>query len=316
MTGITPEDIKLRMAKRHAQPTRFLPLLKLLIAVVVLGFAIWYFQPKVTKLISPTVAVAHTFTTKTGQNFSGVAVGYDKEALALKLFADNSTRYYPIEDLSPADQRFVSTLTGIKIDWPLECTAYDRKGNPVYVNVYGRTTDYAILSDPKTGSIDYRPLSYFSEEDQKVFRMLNASSMPRYSFKMTLTDLSGRSIPVVVSGRTDLDVKIVLANGTATTFPLDKLSLVNQEFLRKLSGEYDSLALHRLHDRNDQLEVDNIKLQAIMAAPNSSATEKEIAQKDYFQNRQEISSNTLKIEAEMKNAALVNNKKSAQGSLP
>jgi hypothetical protein len=319
MTGFTPHDVKVYIEERTALRARFSALfsfLKLLVAVLLVGYMIWYFKPKVTHLMTPTTEVGRTFTTKTGQNFSGKALGYDKDALALKLFVDGTTRYFPIEDLTPADQRFVSGLEGFKIDWPLECTAYDSKGNPVYVTVKGRTADFAILSDPKTGAVDYRPMSFFSAEDQKVFKMLSASPMPHYAFKMTLTDQTGRSIPAVITGRTDLDVKFILANGTSTSYPISKLSPANQDFLRQLSSEYDSISLHRIRDRNNLLEAENLKIQARIEDPSTSAYDRELAQNDYYRNSQEIASNKMKINAEIKNAELVQSQKTAEGALP
>ncbi len=242
--------------------------------------------------------IEHTFTTKKGEALSGIVLGHDRGILALRLVTDGTTHYFPIEDLSTEDQRLLNNdNNSYSIDWPLDCTVYDNKGVPQHIIASGRVPNYLKLKDIRGVSEDYRPLTDYSAEDQKVFLLLQGSPMPHFPFTYTLTDATGRTLPVLVEGRTDLVVNIRLSNDTLMAYPIAKLSQRNQDFLRMFKSEADSPAIKLLRDQTADLELEDLRLEAKIADPLTSRGQKEIAQAALGRNQRQIDANTRAIAA-------------------
>lgn len=305
MQTVTPEEVKWQLNERSKRSLNWFPVLVIFFLLAVAGYVVWYGLNNIQQLTAPAPKPQHTFTTKLARDFTGTVLGHDKGLVAVLLPQDPAPHYYPIEELTPEDQNYVNSLdTGYGIDWPLDCMIQDGKGGAVRTQLKGRLQDFVMVADPANSSVDYRPLASFAPEDQKVFMRLSQSPSPHYPIACLLTDTAGRTLPVIVTGRNDLAVDFRLANGNSTTYPLNKLSAASRNFLLSLSGEINTPDIQRLRDRDDKLEVDNLRLQAKIASPNSSPGERDIAANDLARNQQEIQANRLMIQADTKNVEL------------
>jgi len=229
--------------------------------------------------------------------------GRDKNVVAFNILPDRSSRYFLISDLSSIDQSFINELPDhLNFNWPLDCTMSDKTGAPIKIYATGRIPDFVILGDPVEGTAEYRPIASFSEEDQKVFKLLKSSSPPRYPFDLTLIDQSKRVLQAKVLGRSSTAVKIQLTNGTLITYPLDELSQQNQQFLRSLpdnlSAPVESQQLKNLRAEVAELEKQNLLLESDISNPNIPQGQREIDQANLDRNERQISSDNLKIRAD------------------
>ncbi|HVU39009.1 MAG TPA: hypothetical protein VHC95_11795 [Opitutales bacterium] len=311
MQTVTPEEVKWQINERSKRPWRLFPILLIFVLLAVAGYAVWYGVNNIQKFTTAAPKPQHTFTTKLAHDFTGTVLGHDKGLVAVLLPQDPAPHYYPMEDLTLEDQNYVNTLdSSYGIDWPLDCMIQDGKGGTTRALIKGRLHDFAIVADAANNTVDYRPISSFAPDDQRVLLRLGQSTSPHYPINCLITDAAGRALPVVVSGRTDLAVNFRLANGTATTYPLSKLSAASRDFLLSLPGDIDTLEIKRLRDRNDKLAVDNLRLQAKIASPNSSPGEHDLAMIDLSHNEQEIQANKLLIEADTKSVELSRAQKS------
>ncbi len=245
--------------------------------------------------------IIYTFSGPPQAGLQVKITGHSKDTVAFTTPPDDATRYYLVADLSPTDQSFAKALpAGDDLDWPLDYTAYDKAGAPVKIYATGRVSDFVVLTDPLDSSTNYRLLTDFSDEDQKIFKSLKSNNFPSYSFDFTLTDQSKRALPVKILGRSDTDVRFRLANGTVTTYPLEQLSAENQQFLRSLpnnSKKTESPEVKKLRDEISQLRKNDLLLQAEITDPHTQPGDRSIDQAILDRDVHQISADNYKIQA-------------------
>ena len=262
--------------------------------------------------------VVHSMTTLDGRHLPESIKAVSSNLVALTMPTDGSTRYFPISDLSVPDQKFVHILP-VKMNFslPVECTMADADGNLMRVRLEARAAKYVKLTQQSTGATEFRLLTDFSLEDNKVLQMLPTNYSLSYPFDYTLSVQGGPGIKGQVVGRTEDTIKYRLVNGTVGTVAMAKLTPHDQEFLSILPVNFskvdlggpapkpppESIVITGLRNQIATLEKKNLSLASSIANPATGLLDRDTMQAELERNQAQIDADKKKIETELARAA-------------
>jgi hypothetical protein len=239
----------------------------------------------------------------------------------LVLTADGTTQFFPMAYFTPVDQTFLKQLPlNLTLQYPMEYSLTDQAGKSIPVRLEAGNAQVVKTTYLSDGSTHYYPIALLSEMDQKLLFQMPASSV-NLSFPLlcTLTDLSGRQQAVRLEGRTNEAVKFtLLSDGSSHVYPLAKLGLPDQTFLRMIpinlgtseatvastkSTAVEAAYVQSLLDRLASLKSETAQLQAQITDPNTMANDRQFAKEKVDRDKQEIRSLTQQLQTAQSNGS-------------
>ncbi|MGA2053044.1 MAG: hypothetical protein ABSH19_07020 [Opitutales bacterium] len=162
--------------------------------------------------------------------------GRADEALKFTLLSDGTMHYYPIAQLSPADQEFTQNLpVDITLGVPLDYVLTDAHGQGLPVRILGHNNDWVKYQTTSDQATHFGLISALSTTDQALVQLLPPGLLFSYPVEYTLTDAQGHAQTVRFLGHSQDMVKYqVVSSGDVEVQPIASLSTLDQSFVRQL----------------------------------------------------------------------------------
>jgi hypothetical protein len=182
--------------------------------------------------------VDYTLTDGKGLSTPVRFLGHSQDMVKYQTTADGGVQVVPIASLSPLDQSFVRQLPPyMALDYPVDHAMTDAQGRSFQAHILGRSAGVVKLTLAADGSLQYYPMSYLSEADQKFLQQLPQNLVLRYPMDYNLTDQSGKTMAVrIESGSAQLLRLTMLTDGSTHYYPIAMLSEQDQKLFWQMQS--------------------------------------------------------------------------------